>query len=100
MMDHIKLSGERAFQLLGRKDGAVQIGGVNVYPDEIAGTIEGIKSVKHCSIFAKAIAGNTKLFCRIYLHTDTKEAQQHCLQQMRSLLPAVAFPADIIFCQA
>lgn len=98
MMDRIILSGKRDFQLLGRKDGAVQIGGVNVYPDEIASTIQGIKGVKHCSIYAKAVAGSTKLYCRIYLHTDTKEIQQHCLQQMRLLLSAVAFPAEIIFC--
>ena len=100
IMDRIKICGDREFQVLGRKDGAVQVGGVNVYPDAIATTINSITGVEHCTIFAKAVSGNTKLFCSIYLLSDTTDAEQYCFQQMRLLLPSVAIPAAITFYQA
>lgn len=36
MMDRITPAGERAFRLAGRRDGMVQVGGVNVSPDAVA----------------------------------------------------------------
>ena len=97
MMDNILLSHGSKFELAGRKDGAVQIAGVNVYPANIAEKIRDIRGVTDCYLFAKAVSGVTKLFCNIYLEPDTRETQSFCIEQMRLLLSSVEYPADINF---
>lgn len=37
--DHIRQIGERRIELLGRRDQAVQIGGINVYPERVAAVL-------------------------------------------------------------
>ena len=49
-MDRLVWSGERAFSLEGRRDGAIQIGAVNVYPDMIAKKIADHPDIKECQV--------------------------------------------------
>jgi 4-coumarate--CoA ligase (photoactive yellow protein activation family) len=39
--DEVSMEGDRAFRLLGRLDGAVQVGGINVYPARVAARLQG-----------------------------------------------------------
>lgn len=96
-MDRMQQLNEREFELLGRLDGAVQVGGINIYPDHIAYLIKQIKGVNKCSVYAKALSGHTRLYGTIYLQENTPEAQQLCLKQMRQLLSDAEYPASIHF---
>ena len=49
-MDALRWDGARTFHLAGRRDGAVQIGGVNVFPARIAAAIEAHDKVRACAI--------------------------------------------------
>ena len=49
-MDKLDWSDERRFNLAGRRDGAVQIGAVNIFPDKIAQTLLGHRDVENCMI--------------------------------------------------
>ena len=50
VMDTLEWVEERQFFPLGRIDHAVQVGGVNVYPNEIAATIASHPDVKECAV--------------------------------------------------
>ncbi len=49
-MDIMSWDGDRRFRLSGRRDGAVQIGGVNAFPDEIAARIREHPAVAACKV--------------------------------------------------
>lgn len=49
-MDVLEWEGERQFRLAGRRDGAVQVGAVNVFPLRIADAIGGHRHVAGCRI--------------------------------------------------
>lgn len=49
-MDFLSWEGERRFRLAGRRDGAVQIGGVNAFPDDIAARIAEHPEVAECGV--------------------------------------------------
>lgn len=49
-MDFLTFEGDRRFRLAGRRDGAVQIGGVNAFPDEIAARIAEHADVAACKV--------------------------------------------------
>ncbi|MEM9705881.1 MAG: hypothetical protein AAF850_07370 [Pseudomonadota bacterium] len=49
-MDILSWSAERQFMLAGRRDGAVQIGAVNVFPERIAALLQEHPSVDACMI--------------------------------------------------
>lgn len=48
--DDVSWTGERSFSPMKRKDKAVQVGGVNVYPERIAGIIETHPDVQACKV--------------------------------------------------
>ncbi len=56
-MDFMTWEGERRFRLAGRRDGAVQIGGVNAFPDEIAARIAEHPAVAACTVSLSRHAG-------------------------------------------
>jgi acyl-CoA synthetase (AMP-forming)/AMP-acid ligase II len=49
-MDVLTWAGERGFALAGRRDGAVQIGAVNVFPGAVAAALRAHAHVEHCEI--------------------------------------------------
>jgi 4-coumarate--CoA ligase (photoactive yellow protein activation family) len=67
-MDVIVWEGERRFRLGGRRDGAVQIGGVNVFPDRIATIIASHAAVSACTVHVAGQAeGGDRLVAMIAL---------------------------------
>jgi len=70
-MDILEWTGERSFKLAGRRDGAVQIGAVNVFPSRIAATIRGHRAVEDCKIrVARHAGGVARLVARIKLNPE------------------------------
>lgn len=51
-MDMIEWTGERAFRLGGRRDGAVQIGAVNVFPEQVADALREHSRIEDCRVLA------------------------------------------------
>ena len=49
-MDVMEWTGERSFALSGRRDGAIQIGAVNVFPDAVAAAMRSHPHIKDCEI--------------------------------------------------
>lgn len=67
-MDKFEWAGERLFKLGGRRDGAVQIGAVNVFPDRIAAAISAHHAVAACTIeVMRQSGGVNRLVARIAL---------------------------------
>lgn len=56
-MDYMSWENDRRFRLAGRRDGAVQIGGVNAFPDEIAARIAEHPAVAACTVSLSRHAG-------------------------------------------
>ena len=51
-MDFLSWSGDRAFNLSGRRDGAVQIGAVNVLPEDVARQLVQHPAISECAVEA------------------------------------------------
>lgn len=48
--DALEWESERAFRPVGRRDGAVQVGGINVYPQKVAAVIRSHPNVRDCAV--------------------------------------------------
>lgn len=48
--DHIDRTGDRSLRLLGRRDGAVQIGGHNVWPKRVADLLDAVDGVAETAV--------------------------------------------------
>lgn len=71
-MDFMSWESERRFRLAGRRDGAVQIGGVNAFPDEIAARIAEHPAVAACDVSLSRHAGGIdRLVATITLASGT-----------------------------
>jgi 4-coumarate--CoA ligase len=56
--DHVVFEGERTIRPVGRRDGAVQVGGVNVFPDRVRRRIEACDGVAAAAVRAFAVGGD------------------------------------------
>jgi len=75
-MDHLDWETDRTFSLGGRRDGAVQIGAVNVFPDWIASVIAEHRSVERCTIrFAEDANGTARLIANIWLKSGVSAGE-------------------------
>ncbi|WP_375205164.1 hypothetical protein [Hyphococcus sp.] len=71
-MDLLAWSGERSFTLSGRRDGAVQIGAVNVFPDAVAETLRNHPHIEDCRIaVGRRSDGAARLIAHIVLAPKT-----------------------------
>lgn len=76
-MDILDWTGERSFRLAGRRDGAVQVGAVNVFPERIAEAIREHPSVEDCRIrVARHDGGVNRLVARIRLNPEVAPTEQ------------------------
>ncbi len=72
-MDHFNWDNQRCFSLAGRRDGAIQIGAVNVFPDKIAKLICDHNFVSKCTIRvanSSGIAQSNRLIADITLKKE------------------------------
>jgi len=71
-MDFLNWDTDRRFRLAGRRDGAVQIGGVNAFPDEIAARICEHPAVSACAVsLSRHPSGMDRLVATITLAGDS-----------------------------
>lgn len=75
-MDQISWDAERRFRLSGRRDGAVQIGAVNVFPDRIAQKIAEHPEIRKCEIsVSRHAAGADRLVAAIELKSGAQPSE-------------------------
>lgn len=75
-MDVLLWEGERRFRLGGRRDGAVQIGAVNVFPTKIAEKIAEHPDVRACAVtLFKNDSGVDRLIANIELKTGGQPSE-------------------------
>ena len=75
-MDRFVWEGDRRFRLGGRRDGAVQIGGINIFPERIAQRISEHPAVASCVVeLSKEEAGGDRLVAAISLHENGSPAE-------------------------
>ncbi len=87
-MDKLNWSDNKRFNLAGRRDGAVQIGAVNVFPDKIAQALAGHHDVEECVIEIRRHKGGVN---RVIANIKLKPMTQ----------PTEAIVRDInIFCRS
>ena len=53
--DRIDRTGDRSLRLLGRRDGAVQVGGHNVWPKRVAEILDGVNGVAETAVRLNAV---------------------------------------------
>ena len=90
-MDAIEWTSERLFRLGGRRDGAVQVGAVNVIPERIAAVIAGHRAIDACRIeVMREKGGVNRLVARIVLKRGVvpgealaRDLDQWCRAQLR-----------------
>lgn len=61
LLDRLVLSDATCFRLGGRRDGAVQIGGVNIFPDRVAATLRTHPAVKDVAVRPMPVPGGLRL---------------------------------------
>ena len=70
-MDFLEWTGERAFRLAGRRDGAIQIGAVNVQPSDVVLQLRQHPAVEECAVnVSRSGDGVTRLVAHIALNRD------------------------------
>lgn len=76
LQDHIIWRGKDEFSLEGRKDKAVQIGGINVYPDLIARRMEEINGIVKVWVRMMEPPEGKRLSCWVKTSLDQKDWKQ------------------------
>lgn len=72
-MDHMEWHGERTFKLAGRRDGAVQIGAINVFPSSIGAIIGEHPDIVECTVRVTHRAGALD---RLIAHIQLRDGLQ------------------------
>lgn len=97
MPDRIERVSEREIRVLGRVDGAIQIGGVNVYPNHIQQVMANCPLVADCDLYAKSVDGQPQLFCSIQLRKRTDQTEKACLAWLKENLSTPEISRNIQF---
>lgn len=90
-MDQLDWIDDRRFRLLGRRDGAVQVGAVNVFPEEVATMLRAHPKIKRCGIsVGRRADGASRLIANIVLEGNmepddntVREIDAFCRQNLR-----------------
>lgn len=90
-MDALDWVSDISFRLGPRRDGAIQVGAVNVFPQRIADTIRQHEAVEDCRIrVVRHTGGVNRIVARIILHADSaptettaRDIDAWCRKQLR-----------------
>jgi acyl-coenzyme A synthetase/AMP-(fatty) acid ligase len=76
-MDALEWTSDISFRLGPRRDGAVQIGAVNVFPERVAAVICQHRAVEDCRVrVARHAGGVNRLIARIALKPEAAPTEQ------------------------
>lgn len=97
--DHVQWLAERRFKPVGRRDLAVQVGGVNVYPGRVAGLIKEHPLVRDCVVrlMRPEEGARLKAFVVSVADADEKELRRALQQLVRARLSPPERPGRFTF---
>ncbi|SFM95826.1 AMP-binding enzyme [Methylobacterium pseudosasicola] len=97
--DDLRTQDDDRFQLLGRRDGAVQVGGVNVYPNQVAAQLGEHPGVRSAAARLMRPEEGRRLKAFIVPEAGIEEAtlREDLRAWMESTLPTPARPAALTF---
>ncbi|WOI55894.1 AMP-binding protein [Palleronia sp. LCG004] len=87
--DRVAFAGDRRFRPVGRRDGAVQVGGRNVYPQRVAALLQSLPKVKDASV-RLGTNGRLKAFVAIDRTDDPVKIEA----ELRGIFRARLTPAE------
>lgn len=61
LLDRVEVMGDGQFRLLGRRDGAVQVGGINVFPEQVAARLRQHPDVAEAAVRPMAVGDGLRL---------------------------------------
>lgn len=88
------------FDVVGRHDGAVSVGGINVFPTRIAETIRAHPDVVDCSVRPMRLDEGTRLKAFVVLRSDIADddvSREALRRWIHDTLPVAARPKPITF---
>ncbi len=94
--DHIERIGKRTLRPIGRRDGAVQVAGHNVWPDRVAHALRGVAGVADAAVRLHA-NGRLKAFVVPAEHQDTAVLAARIDQVVASRLTDPEHPKSVRF---
>lgn len=100
--DHLRWSGQRRFEPVGRRDQAVQVGGVNVYPGRVAELIGSHPQVMDCAVrlMGPEEGERLKAFVVPRPGADENKIRRELSGLFRSRLDPPERPGSLVFGQA
>ncbi len=101
-LDEVGFDGERDIRPLGRRDGAVQVGGINVFPAKVKKTLEEVPGVADMAVRAFAASGDAarqrlKVFVVPKAGVDAAELEAALRRHAVEALSSVERPASYTF---
>ena len=84
LLDHIDITAERDFKLLGRNDGAIQINGINVFPQKVERLLADLDGVKAIKILHKETHNNAITETKLIAHIVPEKGQ--CMDALEEIL--------------
>ncbi|MCL2334573.1 MAG: AMP-binding protein, partial [Endomicrobia bacterium] len=95
LQDIARVTGERLFSVEGRKDYAVQVAGVNVFPPKVENLIKMHPDVK--DVMVRLGGERLKAFIVLKDGADLKKSQDSLRKYMETVLTPHEFPKNITF---
>jgi len=95
--DRLNWQGPRHFFPMGRLDQAVQVAGVNVYPERVAGVIREHPQVEFCLVRPMAEGGRLKAFVVPKPGASTEELRRELAAEFQRRLSPPERPASLTF---
>lgn len=93
--DIVRTKGERIFSVIERKDHAVKIAGINVYPLKIEKLLKKHTDIK--DVVVRSGGDRLKAFIVLREDVDEKAAKKSIHDYMKSVLTAHEMPKNIVF---
>jgi long-chain acyl-CoA synthetase len=98
--DLLRWTGARNFHVKARKDNAVQVGGMNVYPDRISQRILGHPMIREAAVRPSRLGGSTSLKALLVFadyRLDTPDNRRDVAAWLRKTLRPEELPAFLDF---
>lgn len=86
--DHVEWTGDRLLSPQGRRDNAVQVGGVNVWPQRVARTLRSHPDVQDCAVRRMRPDEGERLKAFVVLRPASRGEARRCEQSLAEFLQA------------
>ncbi len=97
LQDALDWRGARRFFPAGRCDGAVQVGGVNVFPERVAATLRAAPGVRDCAVRLDGDGAAARLKAFVACDPDDRPAVETALRAACAALAAPERPVRVAF---